>query len=146
MWTVGTAKRLATAVHSGQTDKAGAPYIGHPARVAALVEAMHGTEGQVMAAWLHDVVEDSALTSRDLLAMGCPTVTVRLVEEVTMKKGQSRKDYIQSMSEQAWLIKHADTLDNTSPERVSLLPVEVRERLAKKYAQDALWRAEGSRG
>ena len=47
---VEAAKALATRAHSGQTDKAGLPYITHPERVAGRLDTL---EEQVVG-WLHD--------------------------------------------------------------------------------------------
>jgi (p)ppGpp synthase/HD superfamily hydrolase len=38
------------------------PYIVHPAEVAGIVASIGGTESQIAAAWLHDVVEDTGVT------------------------------------------------------------------------------------
>jgi (p)ppGpp synthase/HD superfamily hydrolase len=54
MSTLERAIALAATVHSGQRDKAGAPYILHPLR---MMMKMTTVETQ-MAAVLHDVVED----------------------------------------------------------------------------------------
>lgn len=48
------AEAVASSAHIGSVDKAGEPYIRHPARVAAAVQDYVGK----MAAWLHDVAED----------------------------------------------------------------------------------------
>ena len=53
------AEQIPTTAHAGQVDKAGRPYIAHPARMA-------GDEHAVAAAWLHDVVEDTEVTLTDL--------------------------------------------------------------------------------
>ncbi len=50
---------LADRIHAGQKEKSsGAPYIGHPIRVATTVLAAGGTTTQVRAALLHDTIED----------------------------------------------------------------------------------------
>ena len=53
---------LATKAHEGQTRDLGngqtEPYIEHCRRVAERVEAAGGSETAIMAAWLHDVIED----------------------------------------------------------------------------------------
>jgi (p)ppGpp synthase/HD superfamily hydrolase len=50
---------FATQMHSGQTRKqSSVPYVAHPMSVAALVLEAGGDEDQVIAALLHDVVED----------------------------------------------------------------------------------------
>ena len=54
------ARHVATAAHAGQVDKAGRPYIEHPADVAFRVRD-HAPQVQVVA-WLHDVVEDTTVT------------------------------------------------------------------------------------
>ncbi|MBM3151882.1 MAG: hypothetical protein FJ189_01810 [Gammaproteobacteria bacterium] len=46
---------IALVAHSGQTDKAGAPYLLHPLRVMPAQE----TDAARIAGVLHDVVEDS---------------------------------------------------------------------------------------
>ena len=61
---VAAARALATKVHEGQTDKAGLPYITHPERV---VSRMENPEAQVIG-WLHDTVEDTPITLRDIEA------------------------------------------------------------------------------
>jgi GTP pyrophosphokinase len=53
------AVRLARALHAGQVRKGTAiPYIVHPMGVARMVLGAGGSEAEVMAAVLHDVVED----------------------------------------------------------------------------------------
>jgi (p)ppGpp synthase/HD superfamily hydrolase len=48
----------AAAMHDGQTDKAGAPYILHPMRVASSFDLTN--EHQRVVAVLHDVIEDTS--------------------------------------------------------------------------------------
>ena len=62
---VEAAKALATRAHSGQTDKAGLPYITHPERVAGRLNTL---EEQVVG-WLHDTVEDIASKLWSILSM-----------------------------------------------------------------------------
>lgn len=53
----------ATELHAGQVRKGTAvPYITHPVAVAGLVAKHGGTEDEVVAALLHDVVEDTEAT------------------------------------------------------------------------------------
>lgn len=54
-----SALAYAATLHHGQTRKGnGAPYIVHPLAVASLVGSYGGDEDQVIAALLHDVLED----------------------------------------------------------------------------------------
>jgi len=60
-----SARTFAIAAHSacGQIRKyTGQPYHVHPAEVASIVNQAGGTEAQIAAAWLHDVVEDTDVT------------------------------------------------------------------------------------
>ena len=64
--TVERARMFATAAHAavGQLRKyTFEPYIVHPAEVAAIVEEYGGTDAMIAAAWLHDTVEDTGVTS-----------------------------------------------------------------------------------
>lgn len=60
----------------------GDKYITHPIEVAAIVASRWHTEEMLMAAALHDVVEDTGVTHQDIEEAFGPTVA-RLVEEVT---------------------------------------------------------------
>lgn len=63
---------LARRSHDGQIDKAGKPYIDHVMRVMDAVT----TPREKIAAALHDVVEDSAVTLENLRRLGCPDEVV----------------------------------------------------------------------
>lgn len=62
------AAQLAARAHQGQKRKySGFPYITHPARVAGRVGIIPGaTEEMVAAAYLHDVLEDTAVTRAEI--------------------------------------------------------------------------------
>ena len=60
---IAQAAAWATELHDGQfRTGTPLPYIVHPAAVAALVAADGGSEDEIIAAWLHDVVEDTDAT------------------------------------------------------------------------------------
>ena len=67
-----------------------------------------------MVAWLHDVLEDSEITSQDLCDKGISAELVRVVETLSKKREQSYSDYIQSVcsSEIAVKVKKADLIAN----------------------------------
>lgn len=137
------ARKLATAAHEDQVDKAGQPYAGHAERVAERAssicqeEAPHLTETVVAAAWLHDVVEDSTLTADGLRYLEFPEPVVRAVEAVTKKDGEPATAYACRIAAipAAVIVKRADLADNTDPERLALLDDETRLRLEAKYAE-----------
>jgi (p)ppGpp synthase/HD superfamily hydrolase len=58
---------LAARSHAGQTRKGGSvPYVNHVIEVAAMVAESGGTEDEVVAAFLHDTVEDTTVTLADI--------------------------------------------------------------------------------
>lgn len=57
---------LASLAHAGQTRIGGAPFIVHPMGVAERVADAGFGSAMLQAAWLHDVVEDGALTVGEL--------------------------------------------------------------------------------
>ncbi len=59
---------LATSLHDGQFRKSGEPYIVHPIAVAAITASLSSDETMVIAALLHDVVEDTEFTIDDVEA------------------------------------------------------------------------------
>lgn len=62
------AEEFATIAHSGQTEKDAVktPYIFHCKKVAELVALSGGSDEEIAAAWLHDVVEDTKYTVDDI--------------------------------------------------------------------------------
>jgi len=62
------AYRTAAHFHEGQTRKSGDPYITHPLAVATILAGLGLTEPTLVAALLHDTVEDTAYTIEQLRA------------------------------------------------------------------------------
>lgn len=151
------AREIAVTAHAGQVDKLGEDYIKHPERVASLAETVlqegsqfldgmkasdnkypdqHAfTEELKATAWLHDVIEDTSVTAEDLQYFGIPVDVVDAVVLLTKQKGVPNDVYYQKVKKnlRARIVKLADMLDNTDPERMMKLPMEVRERLMAKY-------------
>jgi (p)ppGpp synthase/HD superfamily hydrolase len=129
---VAHARALAWFAHRRQVDKAGAPYIEHPARVASAVRA-RGPE-YAAAAWLHDVVEDTAVTVGVVRAVVGPVVA-DAVDALTRRRGESADAYYQRVlaNPVAVVVKRADVADNADESRLSLLDQSTAERLRRKY-------------
>ncbi|HEX7112019.1 MAG TPA: bifunctional (p)ppGpp synthetase/guanosine-3',5'-bis(diphosphate) 3'-pyrophosphohydrolase, partial [Mizugakiibacter sp.] len=68
--------------HAGQLRKSGEPYITHPIAVAGILAELGMDAETIIAAILHDTLEDTALTRAELEAEFGPTVT-ELVDGVT---------------------------------------------------------------
>ncbi|MEV5482361.1 MULTISPECIES: HD domain-containing protein [Streptomyces] len=124
-------------VHSGQTDKAGRPYAEHLAAVAAGVRERGGSEEQIAAAWLHDAVEDRAL-SREWLAGAALSVAAKaMILAVTKQADEPVEEYTARIlaTPGALLIKESDLAHNADPERLAVLDAPTRQRLTEKYAR-----------
>ncbi|MCI2422292.1 HD domain-containing protein [Saccharopolyspora sp. K220] len=128
---------LAARVHGRQVDKAGRPYVEHLAAVADGVRARGGSAAQISAAWLHDAVEDGAVSEEWLLGAPLPAGTTDIVLAVTKRVGEQPADYAARIlgTPGALLVKEADLAHNADPVRLGALDAATRERLAGKYAR-----------
>jgi len=59
--TVKTALEFSAAAHQGQVRESGEPYVSHPIAVARILTDLHMDAQAIVAALLHDVVEDTAI-------------------------------------------------------------------------------------
>ena len=136
------AAKFAKIAHEGQTRRySGVPYIIHPARVAARVSLLDGvSEDMIVAAWLHDVIEDTDVLPTEIrLEFGEPVL--KLVQELTNPSKDSQEprwvrkqmdlDHLKGVSRDAKRIKLADRLEN-------LLDLEGAEsNFPKLYAMES---------
>lgn len=131
MSTIERAAALAAEAHHGQ--KYGEQdYIVHPADVADRVQA-NGPHA-VMAAWLHDVVEDTDLTLDDLRAEGFPADVVDAVDAVTRRPGETYMQFVRRAARHPLgrIIKLADNASNTA--KLDSIPdTDRREGLRRRY-------------
>ena len=63
---IGNALDFATAAHDGQFRKSGEPYITHPIHVAKILASYESDSDAIIAALLHDTVEDTDVTIEDV--------------------------------------------------------------------------------
>ena len=126
---VAAARALATKAHEGQTDKAGLPYITHPERVASRME---NPEAQVIG-WLHDTVEDTPITLRDIEATFGPE-TAAAVDAISRRNGEPWSDYLERVAANpmARQVKISDLIDNSNLSRIPHVTLKDVER-QKKY-------------
>jgi len=125
------ARAIAVEAHAGQVDKLGVDYIHHPAWVASQVH----TPVQKAAAWLHDTLEDSSFSERDLMDRGIPMEVVFIVALLTRRAGIPPEQYYAEIraNEDAKAVKQADIRHNMLGERLALLVEKTRNRLIRKY-------------
>ncbi|MDQ0893547.1 hypothetical protein [Agromyces ramosus] len=131
---VSLAKGIAFVAHRGQLDRIGAEYIDHPGRVAERFDPL--TEPVPTAvAWLHDVLEDTAVTAHEMLEAGVLPEVVELVQVLTRTADVADDEYYARIRRHpiALRVKLADLDDNTAPWRVRRLDYDTQVRLAEKY-------------
>ena len=116
MPTIEHAIEIAANAHAGQRDKAGQPYIFHPLRVMFRVNGEH----EQMAAVLHDVVEDTAITIDDLAREGFPSEVLRAIAALTKLPGETRLEAAARAAADpiARKVKLADNAENMDLSRI----------------------------
>ena len=125
--------------HAGQYRKSGEPYAIHPILVASIVANMGGDESMVIAALLHDVVEDTEVTLSEVQAEFGDEVA-KLVEGLT-KIVAIRENKLASSSSNEKLASSALTFRKMlliSIEDVRVLVVKLCDRLHNMLTLDAL--------
>lgn len=126
---------LALEKHQGQVDKSGEPYILHIARVAFRTYSIYKDEDLLVAAILHDIIEDTPTTIEDLESKGFTRRSIDAVDSLTRRSREPYEDYIDrvGLNIDAIRIKLIDLTDNLDKERLGKLPKETANRLRKKY-------------
>jgi guanosine-3',5'-bis(diphosphate) 3'-pyrophosphohydrolase len=121
---------VATKNHYRQFDKAGLPYILHPMRVMMSID----TIPEKIVVILHDVLEDTDLTSDNLIELRIPEWLVSVVKILTKVPGQNYSEYLNNImtSETAIKVKIADMRDNADLLRYHDLE-EKHLKMIKKY-------------
>ncbi len=133
---VALALEVARKAHAGQKDKSGADYILHPIAVAAKVD----TPEEKMAAYLHDVVEDTDVTLEDLKALGFPAEVVEAVDCLTKRDGLPLADYLYRVKTNplARRVKLADLSHNSDISRIPD-PKEKDFRRVERYHRETAY-------
>ena len=122
---------IALEAHRNQKDRSNRPYILHPLH---LMQQMDG-EIEMIAAVLHDVVEDSTITLDDLRGEGFATEAIDAVALLTHDKAaMSYEEYVRRIKPNplARKIKLADLTHNMDLRRISHLD-EADFRRMEKY-------------
>lgn len=100
------AASYAMTLHKGQFRADGfTPYYTHPFKVAALVMEWGGSDEQVAAAYLHDVLEDTDMTAGELAALFGDEVAA-IVKELTFPEDMPNRR-ANMLAAAAWFTKSA---------------------------------------
>ncbi len=136
MATLERAILIAAQAHLGQRDKAGAPYILHPLRMMMRMES----EAAMIAAALHDVVEDSDWTLEQLRGEGFSEEVLQAVDCLTSREGETYDEFIARVrgSAIARQVKIADLEDNMNVKRIGEITPKDLARIEKYHRA---WRA-----
>jgi (p)ppGpp synthase/HD superfamily hydrolase len=121
---------IALEAHQGQTDRYGRPYILHPLHVMLQMDG----EAEMMAAVLHDVLEDSALTLEALRDEGFPPAVLEAVRLLTHDAEKtSYQEYVRRLRPNpiAVKVKLADLRHNMDIRRMDRVEERDAERLEK---------------
>jgi (p)ppGpp synthase/HD superfamily hydrolase len=131
MATLGKAIAIAAQAHQEQYDKAGAPYILHPLRMMLRMSS----ETEMMAAVLHDVVEDTKWTLDQLRQAGFADEVVQAVECLTHRDYETYDEFIARVCTNAIAskVKLADLEDNMDVRRLRTWTAKDAERLHKYH-------------
>lgn len=120
---------IALVAHKGQVDRGGAPYILHPMKVASEQKS----EAAIVAALLHDVVEDSDWSLLDLEAEGFSEEVLDAVALLSHAPGEDYFDYVRKIgrNEIAKSVKKADLRHNSDLSRLSKVSEKDLARVEK---------------
>lgn len=128
--------------HLGQVRQSGDPYITHPLAVANILADMHMDHESIMAALLHDVIEDTGVTKGQISRRFGRTVAElvdgvsKLGEIENASKAQQQAESFQKMTLamsrdiRVMLVKLADRLHNMRT--LGVLSAAKRRRIAKE--------------
>lgn len=128
--------------HEGQNRRSGEPYVTHPLAVAGILSNMRMDAQSLMAAMLHDVIEDTAINKPDLSDQ-FGEVVAELVDGVSkltriefQSKAEQQAENFQKMALamakdiRVILVKLADRLHNMRT--LGVLPPPKRRRIARE--------------
>ncbi|MDX1902081.1 MAG: bifunctional GTP diphosphokinase/guanosine-3',5'-bis pyrophosphate 3'-pyrophosphohydrolase [Gammaproteobacteria bacterium] len=134
--------KLAHSAHEGQTRHTGEPYITHPLSVALILAQMRMDPQTIIAAILHDVIEDTHIEKEDIikefgeeiaeLVDGVTKLTQIEFENRAMAQAENFRKMMMSMAKdiRVILVKIADRLHNMRT--IHSLPLEKRRRIARE--------------
>lgn len=142
---VSTIKRAyyyAEQAHYGQARRTGEPYVTHPLAVATVLARMHMDHESIMAALLHDVIEDTGVSKEDIrtqfgeevadLVDGVSKLTHVEFDSAEIKQAENFQKMALAMARdiRVILVKLADRLHNMRT--LGALKPEAKKRIANE--------------
>jgi GTP pyrophosphokinase len=139
---VWAAYRFSAAAHEGQMRKSGEPYISHPVAVAGILAELHLDTPTLVAALLHDVVEDTGTTKQQISKQFGKQVAVLVdglskldrieFQSDTQAQAENFRKMLLAMSQdvRVILVKLADRLHNMNT--LDVMAPEKRRRIARE--------------
>lgn len=126
---ISTAKKA----HESQVDKGGNPYFIH---VQTVAESLDDTEQKIVG-YLHDIVEDTHVTLKDLEKLGFTYRIVNSIRIMTQDNFPSRKKYLETVKvdNNACAVKMADLKHNMDISRIPN-PTETDFKRVRKYKKE----------
>ena len=120
---------IAYEAHKNQVDKSGVPYIYHPIHVAEQMD----TENECIIALLHDVVEDTNVTFKQLEEVFSKEI-IDLLKLLTREENIEYDEYIKRIKNNsiACKVKIADLTHNLDKTRLDFV-TEVDVKRSEKY-------------
>jgi len=136
------AYRYAAFAHQGQTRKTGEPYISHPVAVACILAKLHLDLPTLLAALLHDVVEDTGVAITDIskkfgkqvgdLVEGLTKLDKIEFQSATQAQAENFRKMLLAMSQdvRVILVKLADRLHNM--QTLDVMKLDKQKRIARE--------------
>ncbi len=123
------ALRICFDAHKEQVDKTGLPYVFHPFHLAQQMTS----EGACVCALLHDVMEDTPLTRKELEEMGIPREYTDILMLLYHREDVPYMDYVKALSHNkiAREVKIADLRHNSDLSRLDVVDERALERQEK---------------
>ena len=125
-----TALKLCFEAHKEQVDKSGMPYVFHPFHLAEQMT----TEETTIVALLHDLIEDTDYTIKDLEDMGFDKAVTDAIALMTHADNIDYMDYVRMIKNNpiAKAVKLADLMHNSDLTRLDVVDEKALKR-QKKY-------------
>jgi len=122
---------LAVKAHAGQRDKSGEPYILHPLRMMLRCRNFE----EKLVSLLHDVLEDTNYTVKELRKEGFPEEVLVAINHLTRKNDESYDEFIERAASNplARSVKIKDLEDNMNLLRYAEVDEKTAEKLSKYH-------------